>query len=87
MTAVCVNVASPAQVVESRSAINADYWHPVRLALQERFGQNLCVLGLIGAAGDQTPRPMYSHMAEQRMVELRKADHKDESEKNELTLR
>lgn len=87
MIAVCVNVASPAQVVESRSAINADYWHPVRLALQERFGQDLCVLGLIGAAGDQTPRPMYSHMAEQRMVELRKADHKDESEKNDLTLR
>jgi len=70
LIAVCVNASSPAQVVESRLTINADYWHPVRTALQKHLGKNLCVLGWIGAAGDRSPRPMYSTAAEIRMMEL-----------------
>ncbi|MEX0883983.1 MAG: hypothetical protein WDZ72_10975, partial [Cyclobacteriaceae bacterium] len=35
-----------------------------------KFGKELVVLGWIGAAGDQTPRPMYELFAEYRMVEL-----------------
>lgn len=77
LIAACVNVASPAQVVESRSAINADYWHPVREALQAEFGKDLVVLGWIGAAGDQAPRPMYDHRAETRMLQLRAKSNED----------
>ncbi len=71
LMAACINVVSPAQIVESRSAINADYWHPLRQMLRDQNGRNLAVLGWIGAAGDQTPRPMYEHLAEARMVALR----------------
>lgn len=78
LVAACINIASPAQIVESRSTINADYWHPVRVALKKRFGKDLCVLGWIGAAGDQTPRPMYGLLAENRMVKLRGGDYTDE---------
>ncbi|MEX2512657.1 MAG: hypothetical protein WD398_07120, partial [Cyclobacteriaceae bacterium] len=45
LIAVGVNVASPAQVVESRSTIHADYWHPVRQKLHQKFGKDLVVLG------------------------------------------
>lgn len=76
LIAMCINVASPAQVVESRTAINADYWHPVREGLRKRFGKDLCVLGWIGAAGDQTPRPMYSNAAEKRMLDLKKTGNR-----------
>lgn len=78
LVAACINIASPAQIVESRSTINADYWHPVRVALKKRFGKDLCVLGWISAAGDQTPRPMYGLLAENRMVKLRGGDYTDE---------
>jgi len=74
LIATCVNVSSPAQIVESRSAVNADYWHPVRKKLRERFGKDLCVLGWIGAAGDQTPRPMYNLAAENRMIRLKNGE-------------
>lgn len=69
--AVAVNVACPAQVVEGRSQVNADYWHEVRLDLAKRFGEGLVVLGWVGAAGDQVPRPMLRKAAEERMMKAR----------------
>jgi hypothetical protein len=53
LIAMSINVACPAQEVEGRSAVNADYWHLVRVALQKKYGAGLCILGWIGAAGDQ----------------------------------
>ena len=70
----CINVACPSQVVEGRSAINADYWHPTRMALRKEFGEDVCILGLCGAAGDQAPRPMFRKEAEGRMTRLRGLD-------------
>ncbi|MDQ6477168.1 hypothetical protein [Dyadobacter sp. LHD-138] len=70
LIAACVNVSSPAQVVESRSTVNADYWYPVRIALQKKLGTDLVVLGWIGAAGDQSPHVMYNNAAELRMSGL-----------------
>ncbi|WP_158856524.1 hypothetical protein [Lunatibacter salilacus] len=80
LIATCINVSSPAQIVESRSTIHADYWDPVRQGLQKKFGSDLVVLGWIGAAGDQTPRPMYDQFAELRMVELRQNNSSPEFE-------
>lgn len=73
-----VNVACPSQVVESRSTINADFWHPVREALRKRYGREVCVLGWTGAAGDQAPRPMHRKAAEERMARLRGLDQVSE---------
>jgi hypothetical protein len=66
-----VNVACPAQEVESRSNINADFWHPVREAIHKKYGAQVCVLGWTGAGGDISPHLMYRQAAEQRMLRLR----------------
>ena len=71
LIATAINVACPAQAVEGRSAVNADYWHPVRETLKKKYGDQLCVLGWTGAGGDQVPRPMYRKQAEARMMKLR----------------
>lgn len=69
--ATAINVACPSQEVEGGSAINADLWHPVREALQAKYGKDLLVLGWTGAAGDQSPHLMYRKRAEERMRKLR----------------
>lgn len=71
LIATAINVACPSQEVESRSAVNADFWHEVREKLRDKHGKGLHVLGWTGAAGDQSPRPMYRKLAEDRMRELR----------------
>ena len=71
LLAIAVNVACPAQEVEGRSAVNADYWHEVRMLLRERHGEDLVVLGWIGAAGDQSPHLMFRKAAEERMLKAR----------------
>jgi hypothetical protein len=69
--AVAINVACPAQEVEGRSTINADFWHDVRVLLRERYGEDFRVLGWTGAAGDISPHLMYRKAAEERMRQLR----------------
>jgi hypothetical protein len=78
LIATAINVACPAQEVESRSAVNADFWHSVREQLRERHGDDLAVLGWIGAAGDQSPHLMIRKEAEERMRRLRGLDRLDE---------
>jgi hypothetical protein len=71
LIATAINVACPSQEVEHRSAVNADFWHDVRETLRARHGEDLVVLGWTGAAGDQSPRPMFRKAAEERMRRLR----------------
>jgi hypothetical protein len=73
-----IDIPCPAQEVEGRSAVNADYWYPVREKLKKRFGPELVVVGWLGAAGDQSPRPMYRKAAEERMIKLRNISRLDE---------
>ncbi len=78
LVATAVNLACTTQEVEGRSTVNADFAHPVRVALRERHGQDLAVLIWIGAAGDQSPHLMFRQRAEDRMRELRKLSRTDE---------
>lgn len=71
LIATAINVACPAQEAEGGLSILADYWHPVRQRLREKHGEELLVLGWIGAAGDQTSRPQYGKAADERMRKLR----------------
>ncbi|NOX54973.1 MAG: hypothetical protein GXP27_11165 [Planctomycetes bacterium] len=71
LIAVAVTVACPTQEVESRSAVNADFWHPAREQLRKRFGPRLSVISWVGAAGDQSPHLMYRRAADDRMRNLR----------------
>lgn len=72
--ATAINVACPAQEVEGRSFVNADFWHQVREQLRAEHGAGLHILGWTGAAGDQSPHVMYRKAAEERMQRLRKVD-------------
>jgi hypothetical protein len=58
ISGVIANVACPSQVVEQRSFISSDYWGKVRENLRKHFGENIFVLGLCSAAGDQCPRDL-----------------------------
>jgi len=78
LIATAINVACPAQEVEGRSAVNADFWHQVRATLRKEHGEELCVLGWIGAAGDQSPHLMFRKAAEERMRKLRGLEPLDE---------
>ncbi|MCK9412557.1 MAG: hypothetical protein M0Q53_09670 [Prolixibacteraceae bacterium] len=78
LIAVNIEVPCPAQEVENDTILNADYWHPVRVGLRKRFGPDLCVLGWIGAGGDQSPHLMYRKAADDRMRKLRNLNRLDE---------
>lgn len=71
LRAIIVNVACPSQVVESQSAVNADYWLPVRDKLKARYGEKVVILGWGSAAGDMSPRPIVHKAANARMRALR----------------
>jgi hypothetical protein len=72
LQAVAINIACPSQEVESRSTINADFWHDAREQLKTKLNlPGLTVLGWCSAAGDQSPHPQYRKDAEARMTRLR----------------
>lgn len=58
LTGVVANVACPAQILEHRLFISSDYWGKVKILLREKYGEDLFVLGLCSAAGDQAPRDL-----------------------------
>ena len=58
ITGIVANIACPSQVVEQRSFISSDYWGKVKILLREKFGEDLFVLCLGGAGGDQCPRDL-----------------------------
>ena len=58
LTGVMANVACPAQVLEHRYFISSDYWGKVKSLLREKYGEDIFVMGLCSAAGDQCPRDM-----------------------------
>ncbi|HHW31497.1 MAG TPA: hypothetical protein GXX20_07490 [Clostridiaceae bacterium] len=55
LTGVVANIACPAQAVQHRSFISSDFWGKIKILLREKFGEDLYVLGLCSAAGDQCP--------------------------------
>ena len=58
LTGVVANIACPAQVLEHRLFISSDYWGKVKILLREKYGEDIFVLGLCSAAGDQCPRDL-----------------------------
>lgn len=58
LTGVVANIACPAQILEQRSFISADYWGRAKAILREKFGDDIFLLGLCGAGGDQCPRDL-----------------------------
>ncbi len=78
LLAMIVNVSCPAQEVEGLSQLHADYWHPTRQMLHGKFGEDVCIVALCGAAGDMSPHTQYRKAAEDRMSSLRKLSRIEE---------
>ena len=58
LTGVVANLACPAQTLEHRSIISADFWGDVKKNLRAKFGEDVYLLPLCAPAGDQCPRDM-----------------------------
>ena len=58
LTGIVANIACPAQILEQRSFISADYWGRTKAILREKLGEEIYLLGLCGAGGDQCPRDL-----------------------------
>ncbi len=58
LTGIVANIACPAQVLEHRTFISADYWGYAKQMLREKFGDDIFLLALCGAGGDQCPRDL-----------------------------
>ncbi len=58
LTGVVANIACPAQILEQRSFISADYWGRTKAILREKLGEDIYLLALGGAGGDQCPRDL-----------------------------
>lgn len=55
LTGIVANVACPAQCVQHRLFISPDYWGEVKVRLRKYFGEDIYLLALCSAAGDQCP--------------------------------
>lgn len=58
LTGIVANIACPAQILEQRNVISADYWGKAKALLREKLGGGIYLLALCGAAGDQCPRDL-----------------------------
>ena len=58
LTGIVANIACPAQILEQRSFISADYWGRAKAFVREKLGEDIYLLALPGAAGDQCPRDL-----------------------------
>ncbi len=74
LLAIVVNVSCPSQEVEALRLVSSDFWGPTRELLKEKYGQDVTIVGLCGAAGDQSPHLRYRQAADDRMTSLRKLD-------------
>ena len=55
LTGIVANLACPAQCVQHRLFISPDFWGEVKMLLRKQFGEEIFLLPLCSAAGDQCP--------------------------------
>ena len=55
LTGIVINIACPAQCVQHRLFVSPDFWGEVKVLLRKHFGEDLFILPLCSAAGDQCP--------------------------------
>ena len=77
-TGIIVNLACPSQETESARYVSADFWHETRVELRRLLGDELFVLPQCSAAGDQSPHLLLHKAAEDRMLQLRGIDRRQE---------
>ena len=55
LTGIVANLACPAQCVQHRLFISPDFWGETKMLLRKHFGEDIFLLPLCSAAGDQCP--------------------------------
>ena len=55
LTGIVANLACPAQCVQHRLFVSPDFWGEAKMLLRQHFGQDIQLLALCSAAGDQCP--------------------------------
>ena len=55
LTGIVANLACPAQCVQHRLFVSPDFWGEAKMLLRKHFGEDLFLLPLCSAAGDQCP--------------------------------
>lgn len=78
LLAMLLTIACPSQENEHSITLDADYWARARKNLNAKYGKDVVILGMCGAAGDQSPHIRYRSAAEQRMTALRNLSRVDE---------
>jgi hypothetical protein len=78
LAGVVLDIPCPAQVDEHLERFSADYWHEIRVELRRRFGAQLAVLPLCGAAGDQSPHFLLYGRQEEEMRRRRQLTERQE---------
>lgn len=58
LSGIVANIACPSQILEHRSFVSADYWGRAKANIRDRLGENIFLVGLGGAGGDQCPRDL-----------------------------
>lgn len=58
LTGIVANIACPSQILEHRNFVSADYWGEVKKILRKKFGDDIYLLAMCGAGGDQCPRDL-----------------------------
>lgn len=55
LTGIVANLACPAQCVQHRLFVSPDFWGEAKMLLRKHFGEDIFLLALCSAAGDQCP--------------------------------
>ncbi len=55
LTGIVANLACPAQCVQHRLFVSPDFWGEAKMLLRKHFGEDIFLLPLCSAAGDQCP--------------------------------
>lgn len=74
-----ITVYCPSQQTEGLNALSADFWHETRALLKEKYSPELFVLGLTGAAGDQSPHIQIDKAAANDMLAREKRTGRQET--------
>ncbi|MBR2634529.1 MAG: hypothetical protein IKD31_03005 [Clostridia bacterium] len=80
LTGAIVNVPCPSQNSEHEKMISADYWHDVRTAIREKYG-DIFILPQCAAAGDLSPRQLHYLAARERRYRLKYGDVETRAER------
>lgn len=77
LLAVLAAVWCPAQS-QGGAQVSGDFWHDVRELVAAEHGDDVCVLGFCGPAGDMSPSVLLNKAAEARMERLHGRTHTQE---------